>query len=178
MSMVALAAPPEILLPRANSMVAPMKGPRRPRAFASCSVRGYSTAHATMNELVIQTYCDPPPTESVILGRAVVMIPTSNAEMTERIHRAESVPQKRSERRCVVAAGKLVSFRGSPSGSASTTTADEDSIIESTAILPDTIRRTRGQKGKREEKNQIEVDRKVQSKNARQPDFAALDFKS
>lgn len=72
-------------------------------ALASCPVSGCSTADETTNELAIHTYCDAPPTESVIPGSAVVMTATSSAEIKDSRQRATKVPQKRKWRVFMVA---------------------------------------------------------------------------
>ena len=81
-----------------NNTVDAMNGMRLPKTSAIWLKRGWSTADATMKELAIQTYSVTPPTDAMIVGRAVVIMTTSRTQRKEMTQRATKVPQNRRGR--------------------------------------------------------------------------------
>lgn len=89
--------PPEMPLPRAKRAMATRSGLRRPKMLAIWPKRGWGTVVAKRNEFATQTYFSAPPISRAIVGRDVVMMVASTADMKDSKQRAENMHQMRQD---------------------------------------------------------------------------------
>lgn len=96
-SIPGLWAPPASPLPMAKRAMATIMGFFRPNMSEICPKSGCGTVEVKRNELTTQTYSLLPPMSRVMVGREVVTIVASTAEMKDSRQRTRKTHHTRHE---------------------------------------------------------------------------------